>query len=151
MNKAFLSLLIVAFCSMLAFAQDAAPADAKTKAILKLLEDWDNAYIKKDATPLLKLLSDDFIGIDENGEVTHKTDEISLITTGEYVIHSVKYLEPPVIRIYGATAIATTYATVNQTYKGQPGEFKGRSTTVCVEKEGRWVAVSWHGSKLSEK
>lgn len=151
MNKAYLTLLIAAFCSMLACAQDTQPADAKTKAVLKLIEDWDNAYIKKDAAPLLKLLSDDFIGIDENGAVTHKTDEIALIKTGEYVIHSVKYLEPPVVRIYGATAVVTTYATINQTYKNQPGEFKGRSTTVCVEKGGHWIAVSWHGSKVSEK
>jgi ketosteroid isomerase-like protein len=151
MNARILILTLMAACLMLVGAQELKRADAKTTAVLKLLEDWDNAYIKKDAGPLENFVSEDYIGIDENGEVTRKGEEIALIKSGEYVIHSVKYLEPPTIRFYGSTAVATTFASVKQTYKGATSEFKARATTVCVEKDGRWIVVSWHGSKLQGK
>jgi hypothetical protein len=143
MNLRFLALVLAATLSALLVAQDQKPANARTTAVLKLLEDWDNAYIKKDAAPLENFLAEDYIGIDENGDVIRKPEEIALIKSGEYVIHSVNHIHPPTVRFYGATAVATTFANVKQTYKGE--------TSVCIEKDGRWIVVSWHGSKLPAK
>jgi ketosteroid isomerase-like protein len=154
MNVRFFALILAALFSVPVFAQyqkDQKPKDARAEAVLKLLDDWDNAYIKKDAAPLEKFLADDYIGIDENGDITRKPEEIALIKTGEYVIHSVNHIEPPSVRFHGSTAVATTFATVKQTYKGETSEFKARATTVCIEKNGSWIVVSWHGSKLPAK
>src|SRR5437016_12616734 len=101
MKTIFVAALVLVFICALVSAQNKSDPDAK--AVLKLCNDWDDAYIKKDARPLEKLLAADFVGIDEDGAVTSKADEISLIRTDEYVIFSVEYLEPPKVRFYGST------------------------------------------------
>src|SRR5207253_1814652 len=98
--------------------------------------------IKKDPTPLDRLLTADYIGIDEEGSVTSKQDEINLIKTGEYVILSVEHLEPPKIRFYGSTAIVTTHSKVKESSKGKVTTLVGRATTVCVKEGGDWKIVS---------
>jgi len=122
--------------------------EMEAKAILAICADWDNAYIKKDAAPLERILHPDYVGIDEEGTVTTKADEIALIKTSEYVIHSVEQVEPPMVRFYGNTAVVTTHAKVNQTYKGKSDTIEGRATNVCVKEGGAWKIVSWHASKL---
>src|ERR1041385_7213013 len=95
------------------FAQSNTRAE-EAKAVLKICKDWDDAYIKKDPEPLENLLMADYIGIDDEGAVTSKKDEIDLIKTGEYVIFSVEDLEPPKVRFYDSTAIVTTPSRVQQ-------------------------------------
>jgi ketosteroid isomerase-like protein len=147
MKKTLLVLITFAFVSAFVVAQN---KSEDAKAVLKVCNDWDDAYIKKDAAPLEKLLTDDYVGIDEDGAVTSKADEINLIKTGEYIIFSVEHLDPPHIRFYGPTAIVTTHAKVKQSSKGQTATVTGRATTVCVKQGDDWKIASWHASKAGE-
>ena len=121
-----------------------------TKAVLKLCEEWDAAYMQKDPAPLEHLLTNDYVGIDDEGAVTSKEDEINLIKTVEYVILSVEHLEPPKVRFHGSTAIVTTYSKVKESSKGKVATLTGRATTVCVKENGAWKIASWHASKVKE-
>ena len=122
--------------------------DARTSAVLNIIREWDNAYAHRDSLMVRKYLSEDYIGIDHNGEVTTKADEIKLVRSGEYQLLSVEQIEPRKVRFYGTTAIVTSYSTVNLRYKGTTTNFTGRATTVCAEKKtGGWEIVSWHSSK----
>ena len=142
----FVGLLTLA-CAFV-FAQNL--SDADTKAVLKAWSDWDDAYVKKDPTIVEKLLTADYLGIDEDGTVTSKADEINLIKTGDYVVFSVEHIDPPKTRFYGSTAIVTTHSKVKQQYKGQAATITARATTVCVKQGSDWKIVSWHASKASE-
>ncbi len=142
------------FFPMLATAQNPNRAsDQKRSAtVLKLIADWDEVYLKKNAAPLEKMLAENYISIDHDGEVTRKADEIELVKKEEYVLISVDHVEPPQVRFYGATAVVTTLAKVKQKYQGKESSFLGRATTVCVEKkDGGWEVVSWHASNVEEK
>src|ERR1041385_4174742 len=131
MKKTLAAAVALVLLSAFVLAQNKSDQnDAKT--VIQVCNDWDNAYIEKDAAPLEKLLTPDYIGIDEEGAVTSKADEINLIKTGEYVIFSVEHLEPQKVRFYGSTAIVTTHAKVKQSSKGQTNTVTGRATTVCV-------------------
>jgi ketosteroid isomerase-like protein len=148
--KNFLLILLAAIFPFLATAQTK-PTDDRTTTVLKIIEAWDAAYMKKDAAPLEKLLAENYIGIDDNGEVTGKSDEIALIKNGEYVIHSVEHIDPPVVRFYEKTAIVTTHSRVSLTYRGKQTNFVGRATTICHEKQsGHWQITSWHASKVEK-
>lgn len=126
--------------------------DGKTKAVLQLCEDWDMAYQNKDAAPLERILTADYIGIDDEGAITSKADEIALIKNGAYVIESVRMLEEPKVRFHGATAIVTTLAKVKSVYKGVASTITGRATTVCVQgANGQWQIASWHATRLKEQ
>jgi ketosteroid isomerase-like protein len=127
-----------------------ATAQSKTgeNAIIQICNAWDDAYIKKDGKPLEKLLAADYIGIDEEGAVTTKGDEINLIKSGEYVIFSVDHIEPQKVRIYGTTAVVTSHARVKHASKGETNTVVGRATTVCVNQNGQWQIASWHASRV---
>jgi ketosteroid isomerase-like protein len=147
--KTFLAAIVLLLsCGFVAAQQSA--HDSDTKAVLKVCEDWDAAYMKKDPAPLERLLTDDYIGIDDEGAVTSKQDEINSIKTGEYVILSVQHLEPPKVRFHGSTAIVTTYSKVKESSKGKATTLTGRATTVCVKENAAWRIASWHASKVKE-
>jgi ketosteroid isomerase-like protein len=130
--------------SLFAIAQNKTDQDA----VLRICNTWDDAYIKKDPKPLEKLLTADYVGIDEEGAVTTKADEISLIKSGEYVIFSVDHIEPQKVRLYGTSAVVTSHARVKHASKGETNTVIGRATTVCVNKDGQWQIVSWHASRV---
>src|SRR4051812_24143028 len=96
--------LILAACllaPMLALAQNA-PVDARTSAVLKVIREWDSAYAHRDSLLVRKYLAEDYVGIDHDGEVTIKADEVKLAKSGEYMILSVEQIEPRKVRFYGA-------------------------------------------------
>jgi ketosteroid isomerase-like protein len=147
--KTFLAAIVLLLACGFVAAQQSAH-DTDTKAVLKVCEDWDATYMKKDPAPLERLLTHDYIGIDDEGAVTSKQDEINLIKTGAYVILSVEHLDPPKVRFHGSTAIVTTYSKVKESSKGKVATLTGRATTVCVKEGGAWKIASWHASKVKE-
>jgi ketosteroid isomerase-like protein len=142
-NKLFVAAALLLF-SIFAIAEN----KTDENAVIQICNAWDDAYIKKDPKPLEKLLTADYVGIDEEGAVTTKTDEINLIKSGEYVIFSVDHVEPQKVRLYGTTAIVTSHATVKHASKGETNTVIGRATTVCVNKNGQWQIASWHASRV---
>jgi ketosteroid isomerase-like protein len=148
--KTLLSALGLLLIATFAFAQNEPTRDSEADKVIQLCNQWDNAYIKKDATPLAQMLTADYVGIDEEGAVTTKADEINLIKSGEYVILSVDHLELQKVRLYGSTAVVTTHAKVKHATKGQTNTVTGRATTVCVRENGRWQIASWHASRVKE-
>ena len=150
MKKTLFATLALVVFSALVLAQTNTPDQEATKAVLKLCNEWDDAYIKKDAAPFEKMLTADYVGIDEEGAVTTKQDEIDLIKSGEYVIFSVEHLEPQKVRVYGSGAVVTSYARVKHSSKGETSTVVGRATTVCVKQDSQWKIASWHASRLKE-
>jgi ketosteroid isomerase-like protein len=146
MKKKLISGAVLVLVSLFVFAQN----KSDQNAVLQICNAWDDAYIKRDPKPLEKLLTADYIGIDDEGAVTSKADEISLIKTGEYIILSVDHLEPQKVRFYRSTAIVTSHSKVKHVFKGHTNTVAGRATTVCVNQNGQWQIASWHASRVKE-
>jgi ketosteroid isomerase-like protein len=139
----FVATFLVLF-SIFALAQN----KTDENAVIQICNAWDDAYIKKDPKPLEKLLATDYVGIDEEGAVTTKADEINLIKSGEYVIFSVDHIDPQKVRFYGTTAVVTSHARVKHASKGETNTVIGRATTICVNQKGQWRIASWHASRV---
>jgi ketosteroid isomerase-like protein len=144
MKKTLFAAAAILQFSLFAVAQN----KTDENAVIQICNAWGDAYIKKDSKPLEKLLAADYIGIDEEGAVTTKADEINLIKSGEYVIFSVEHIEPQKVRFYGTTAVVTSHAKVKHASKGETNTVIGRATTVCVNKNGQWQIISWHASRV---
>jgi ketosteroid isomerase-like protein len=146
----FVVAIVLVLLSTFAIAQNKSARNIDAEKIVQLCDEWDDAYIKKDSKPLEKMLTADYVGIDDEGAVTSKTDEINLIKTGEYVIFSVDHIDPQKVRVYGSTAVVTSHAKVKHASKGQTNIVTGRATTVCVNENGQWRIASWHASRVKE-
>ena len=146
MKKKLISGAVLVLVSLFVFAQN----KSDQNAVLQICNAWDDAYIKRDSKPLEKLLTADYIGIDDEGAATSKSDEISLIKTGEYIILSVDHIEAQKVRFYKSTAIVTSHSKVKHVFKGQTNTVAGRATTVCVNQNGQWQIASWHASRVKE-
>lgn len=148
--KTLLSALGLLLIATFAIAQNEPARNPEAEKVIRLCNDWDDAYIKKNPAPLAQMLTADYVGIDEEGAVTTKADEINLIKSGEYVIFSVDHLEPQKVRLFGSAAVVTTHAKVKHATKDQTNTVTGRATTVCVKQDGRWQIASWHASRVKE-
>ena len=144
MKKTLFVVATILLFSIFAIAQNRTDQNA----VIQICNAWDDAYIKKDPKPLEKLLAADYMGIDEEGAVTTKADEMKLITSGEYVIFSVDHIEPQKVRFYGLTAVVTSHAKVKHASKGETNTVIGRATTICVDRNGQWQIASWHASRV---
>src|SRR5262245_24166736 len=126
-------------------------SNATKESIVRLCTAWDDAYIHRDLAALERILADDYIGIDEEGNVTKKADEITLTKAGDLVIKSVSRIEPLTVRLHGGAAIVTGFSIVNQQYKGADVTGRFRFTIVCIQEGGRWRIASWQGSRVKAK
>jgi uncharacterized protein (TIGR02246 family) len=110
----------------------------KTEEKLRALhENWAKAVMSGDAAALEKLLADDFIETDADGEFWHKTQKIKFHEKfkGEIKVDA----SESVLRVYGKTAIVTgRFAAKPDTNE----ERICRYTVVYLKRDGRWQIVA---------
>jgi ketosteroid isomerase-like protein len=118
-----------------------APANRLQEQLKKLEEEWAQAFIKRDAAALQRILADDYLVIDQDGTVGSKTSMIAEVTSGEIVFESIKF-DKLKVRVYGGVAIITGDEIV-RIRDGEKSSTEGlRFTDVFALRGGRWQAVS---------
>ena len=82
MKKILGSAILIIVLSSLALGQMAdkqMSRNAKVeRALIKLEEEWHNAYLRHDPTPLEHILADEYIAISGNGESRNKTQTMKV-------------------------------------------------------------------------
>lgn len=115
------------------------------------LEDfWRNAILKRDATALASLLSDDYIGITASGTLQSKDETLTNLRSGVTQFTKLDFSDRKV-RFYGQTAVVTSRAEVTGTNTN--GEVSGsyRYTRVYVrDAKGIFRIVSFEASRIRE-
>ena len=110
--------------------------------LIRLEEEWHNAYLRRDASPLERILADEYIAVGGNGGSINKNQAVEGLkkdaTTYEY---STPYDMD--FRFYGDTVVVI--GRTKEKGKSQNGaEFsvEYRWTDVFVKKGGRWQCVA---------
>jgi ketosteroid isomerase-like protein len=118
-------------------------ADTKDveKAILQMEKDWTAAGIKKDAAAFDRIIADDWVAIDFEGNTINKAAAIADLKSGVSSSTSVELGELKV-RVYGDTAIVNGSDTEKSTWKGKDSSGHYVWMDVFVKRNGRWQAVS---------
>jgi hypothetical protein len=105
------------------------------------------ALLTSDANTLERLLAADWIVISTQGAIADRQAFIAAIKSGVFTRKTMDLSEPRV-KIYGNTAVVTTYLKTSGTIGGKDFDVAERQTDVLVWTEGAWKSVLLHETKI---
>jgi ketosteroid isomerase-like protein len=114
----------------------------------QLEEDWRQAVLKSDTNAMSALLADDFMGITARGTLQTRDQVLDNMRTGRIHLTALDVSDRKV-RIYGKTAVVTSFAHMEGT--NIDGDMTGnfRYTRVYVKNQaGEWKIVSFEASRV---
>jgi ketosteroid isomerase-like protein len=118
------------------------------KEIEGLELDWRQAQLTNNVTEVDRLLADDYLGINANGTLETKADELTRRRSGSLHITQLD-LSDIKVRIYGDTAVVTSKAEVIGKNGDRDISGRYRYTRVYSNREGQWRIVSFEASRIS--
>jgi ketosteroid isomerase-like protein len=121
--------------------------------LIKLENDWANAWVKHDVEFFERIEADDYTWISPQGEVWTKSRDVAFVRyldsvkdiTMSYVTTEVK------VRVYGDAAVVTGLDTIKETNKGKEVNRQERWTNTWIKRMGQWQCVAGHTSVVSPK
>jgi len=118
--------------------------------LLKLESAFADAIVKNDLESIGRIVADDWIIVDPNGEIVDRTRFFEVIKSGA-LTHDIMESEDFRVRVYGDSAVVTAITSTKGKFMGQEFSTRERATDVLVKREGRWQCVLTHLTRLSEK
>jgi ketosteroid isomerase-like protein len=118
--------------------------------LLKLERAFADAIIKNDLESIGRIVADDWIIVDPNGEIVDRTRFFEVIKSGA-LTHDIMESEDFRVRVYGESAVVTAITSTKGKFMGQEFSTRERATDVFVKCEGRWQCVLTHLTRLPEK
>ena len=118
--------------------------------LLKIEEEFAEAIIKNDLEGIGRLVTDDWIIIDPNGEIVDRTRFIEVIKSGA-LTHDMMESEDFRIRVYRDSAVVTAVTRTKGKFMGHDFSTQERATDVFVKRDGRWQCVLTHLTRFPNK
>jgi ketosteroid isomerase-like protein len=119
------------------------------QTLLQLERDWEQANAKNDLAALDRILAPEFVSTDSDGRLATRADvmtrrksgavKFATFTQDDYKVH-----------LLGDTAIVTGRSTVKGIRDGRDWSGQERFTDVFLRRDGRWLAVSTHASRVAK-
>jgi ketosteroid isomerase-like protein len=119
------------------------------RKILQAEQDICTAFEQEDADWLEKHLDPTFTLTSSSGKITTRADEVADLRSGTK--YDVFRNRDSKVRLYGDAAVVTGVTRVEGKSKGQPYELEFQFTDTYVRKQGDWVMVASHASRLPGK
>jgi ketosteroid isomerase-like protein len=118
--------------------------------LLKLDNEWNESYPRRDVSALDRILADDWICIDGAGLVITKRQLLERVQSSTPFLDPYKFDEI-VLRMFKDAAIVT--GRLSGTKQGNDGTFnlEQRYTRVYVKREDRWQAVATQVTIVKEE
>ena len=113
----------------------------KTQEELKGLErEVAEAAARGDLAMMERVLADDFVGIEANGQQLTRAQVLDRFHLPDYEVQTLRH-EDIRVHVFGDCAVATATTVLEARYKGQ--EIRGRFpyTRVWLKRAGKWQAV----------
>ena len=118
--------------------------------LLKLENAFAEAIIKNDLEGIGRLVADDWIIIDPNGEIVDRTRFFEVIKSGA-LTHDTMESEDFRVRVYGDSAVVTAITSAKGKFMGQEFSTHERATDVFVKRDGRWQCVLSQLTRLAKQ
>ena len=110
--------------------------------IIHVEKQLQQAMVNNDVQALERLIHDDLVFIDAEGNVQGKRDDIESHASGAVVQTAVEFVEEPVMHFYGENAIVAVKAHVQVRVQGKPLEAFCRYLRVWLFQDERWQIIS---------
>jgi ketosteroid isomerase-like protein len=118
--------------------------------LLKLEKAFAEAIVKNDLDGIGRLVTDDWIIIDPNGEIVDRARFFEVIKSGA-LTHDMMESEDFRVRVYGDSAVVTGLTRTKGKFMGQEFSTQERATDVFVKRDGRWQCVLTHLTRFPKK
>ena len=111
---------------------------------------WSKAMVAKDVTALKEIIAPDWIGQNQTGKQTTRTEFLAGITSGEDKMSSMTNHDVHV-RIVGDLAIVQGMDTEESSHKGASTSGVYSWTDVFQKRGGKWVAIASQNTPVTAK
>jgi ketosteroid isomerase-like protein len=142
--------LLFALVLFLVIAPAAWAQNADEKALLKLENDWDTAWVKRDAKFLEQLYASEFYGIVSSGKTYNRAEYLKADLSTADVDRSFT-LSDLRVHIYGQVGVVHGRNLVRYKEDGKVSEHDVLFTDVYVKRDGRWQCVSTQSTLAPKK
>lgn len=119
------------------------------KTITQIEQDWGVALVKNDVAAIDSIVADEWLMSDPDGNLVTKAQSDADMKSGTMTFASFK-IDSLMVHVSGDTAVAFGLETEKSTYKGADSSGQYRFTDVFVKRDGRWVAIATHVSKVAK-
>lgn len=141
---------ILATLLMLALALPASAGGTTDHELLAIDASWNELRLKPDVDGLDRILSNDWLLTHSDGRVQTKVEYLEELRTRTRRNQAIGN-EDLRLRRYGDTAVVTGTSVQSAISNGQPWEGRFRFTRVWIERNGRWIMVASHSSRIEAK
>ena len=117
---------------------------------LKLEKAFAEAIVKNDLEGIGRIVADDWIIVDPNGEIVDRTRFFEVIKSGA-LTHDMMESKDSRVRVYGDSAVVTAVTRTKGKFMGHDFSTQERATDVFVKRDGRWQCVLTHLTRLPAK
>jgi ketosteroid isomerase-like protein len=147
-RRLVLLLFLLAFASP-HFAVATAGFRQKPKdIILSLEQQWRAASLSGDSAEIDKLLSDDYVGISWNGQVSTKAMQLDHIRTHNFILSKLDVSDVKV-KVVGPIAIVTSTADIEGINDGSPMHGTFRYTRIYQRlPQGTWKITNFEATRV---
>jgi ketosteroid isomerase-like protein len=143
---------LAVFLSLTTFLIMPSQAGAQTanveQTLLQLERNWEQANGKNDMAALERILAPEFVTTDSDGRLVTRAEMFARRKSG-----AVKYTEftqdDYKVHVVGDTAVVTGRSTIKGVRDGKDLIGRERWTDVFVRRDGRWLAVASHSSRIA--
>jgi ketosteroid isomerase-like protein len=118
--------------------------------LLKLEREFAAAIVSNDLEGIGRLVTDDWIIIDPNGEIVDRARFFEVIKSGA-LTHDTMESEDFRVRIYGDSAVVIGLTRSKGKFMGQEFSTQERATDVFVKRDGGWLCVLTHLTRFPKK
>jgi len=118
--------------------------------LLKLEKAFAEAIVKNDLEGIGRLVTDDWIIIDPNGEIVNRARFFEVIKSGA-LTHDTMESEDFRVRVYRDSAVVTEVTRTKGKFMGQDFSTQERATDFFVKRDGRWRCVLTHLTRFPKK
>ena len=126
------------------------PAESDQQTLIKLEQGWNEAFYRKDAAFIEKILADEFVATYDDGSRGDKAKELALVADFNQQVESASQSEFTV-RVYGDAAVVWFTLRLVGIKQGQRSELTLRYTDVWTIRDGRWLCVSTQSTRVNPK
>lgn len=143
-----LCFVLAAAWAATASASQRLPAESDQQVLVGLERRWNEAFYRQDVAFIETILADEFVATYDDGTRGDRAKELALAASFNQQVES-SIQDEFTVKIYGDTAVVWFTLRVIGIKQGQRAELALRYTDVWVIRDGRWLCVSTHSTRVT--
>jgi ketosteroid isomerase-like protein len=154
MKRTIILAAVVVAAASLAFghtkSRKSRPRSKDVQVLEQMQRDWSKAVLNRDTNALKRIIAEDFVITDSDGNVGTRAACLAELKSGVLALDSAGP-EDIKVKMYGNMAVITERLTAQGTYRGAAYLGPERVTVVAVKRNGRWQVISSHASRITKR